>query len=118
MNLGEIGNQARSSNSPSAPRVLKERHRSPLIYAQSSYIETLVREYIFEFMEVTEMMKNKKNGTDGATDAAKSPARSRQAASTKSDDPDVNFGFRGTDVNFLESITNVKKKMQKHVDIC
>ena len=33
MNLGEIGNQARSSNSPSAPRVLKERHRSPLIYA-------------------------------------------------------------------------------------
>ena len=59
-----------------------------VVNPQSSYIETLVREYIFEFMEVTEMMKNKKNGTDGATDAAKSPARSRQAASTKSDDPD------------------------------
>ena len=40
---------------------------------QASYIEVLVREYIFEFMEVTELMKKKNNGT-----LPISPARSRQ----------------------------------------
>ena len=53
-----------------------------VVNAQCHYIELLVREYIFEFMEVTEMMKKKETGDSMSDFVSKSPSRTRSAEST------------------------------------
>jgi hypothetical protein len=66
-----------------------------VVNQQASYIEVLVREYIFEFMEVTKMMQEQNDGK-----LPISPARSRQHNSSNENDSN----YKDTSSNDLDNM--------------